>query len=78
LARSNATHCFIGGPKRRKQPERYVQWGLKWLEYIDKKLKVKYKKIMEKSNENIIFSWFGFECFSGNLAFFCTGNVSMA
>jgi hypothetical protein len=25
LARRNAAHCFIGGPKRRKQPERYVQ-----------------------------------------------------
>jgi hypothetical protein len=24
LARRNAAHCFIGGPKRRKQPERYV------------------------------------------------------
>jgi hypothetical protein len=26
LARRNATHCFIGGPKRRKQPERYAQY----------------------------------------------------
>jgi hypothetical protein len=26
LARRNATHCFMGGPKRRKQPERYVQF----------------------------------------------------
>jgi hypothetical protein len=29
LARRNATHCFMGGPKRRKQPERYVQCALK-------------------------------------------------
>jgi hypothetical protein len=27
LARRNATHCFMGGPKRRKQPERYVPLG---------------------------------------------------
>jgi hypothetical protein len=25
LARRNAAHCFMGGPKRRKQPERYAQ-----------------------------------------------------
>jgi hypothetical protein len=28
LARRNSAHCFIGGPKRRKQPERYAQLGL--------------------------------------------------
>jgi predicted nucleotidyltransferase len=26
LARRNATHCFIGGPKRHIQPERYAKW----------------------------------------------------
>jgi hypothetical protein len=25
LARRNATHCFMGGPKRQIQPERYTQ-----------------------------------------------------
>jgi hypothetical protein len=29
LARRNATHCFMGGPKRHIQPERYVQFVLK-------------------------------------------------
>jgi hypothetical protein len=29
LARRNATHCFIGGPKRHIQPERYVPLCLK-------------------------------------------------
>jgi hypothetical protein len=24
FARRNAAHCFMGGPKRRKQPERYA------------------------------------------------------
>jgi hypothetical protein len=24
---------LFGPPNRRKQPERYVQWGLKWFEY---------------------------------------------
>jgi hypothetical protein len=28
LARRNAAHCFIGGPKRRKQPERYAKFGM--------------------------------------------------
>jgi hypothetical protein len=28
LTRRNAMHCFIGGPKRRKQPEHYVQCPL--------------------------------------------------
>jgi hypothetical protein len=28
LARRNAAHCFMGGPKHRKQPERYAQFGL--------------------------------------------------
>jgi hypothetical protein len=28
LARRNATHCFMGGPKRRKQPERYTKYAL--------------------------------------------------
>jgi hypothetical protein len=28
LARRNATHCFIGGPKRHIQPERYAQLPL--------------------------------------------------
>jgi hypothetical protein len=36
LARRNATHCFMGGPKHRKQPERYVQYGLKFFKCIDK------------------------------------------
>jgi hypothetical protein len=31
LAHRNATHCFIGGPKRRKQPERYAPFVLKLL-----------------------------------------------
>jgi hypothetical protein len=41
LARRNAAHCFIGGPKRRKQPERYTPFCLKffgkWLtkNYLD-------------------------------------------
>jgi hypothetical protein len=26
LARRNPPGCFIGGPKRRKQPERYAQY----------------------------------------------------
>jgi hypothetical protein len=26
LARRNAAHCFMGGPKRHIQPERYAQW----------------------------------------------------
>jgi hypothetical protein len=26
LARRNATHCFMGGPKRHIQPERYVKY----------------------------------------------------
>jgi hypothetical protein len=30
LSRRNATHCFMGGPKRRKQPERYVPFFLKF------------------------------------------------
>jgi hypothetical protein len=30
LARRNTAHCFIGGPKRRKQPERYVQLNLEF------------------------------------------------
>jgi hypothetical protein len=34
FARRNATHCFMSGPKRQIQPERYVQWGLKWLEIL--------------------------------------------
>jgi hypothetical protein len=44
-ARKNASHFSLSGAKKRHiQPERYVQWGLKWLEYIDKKIKVKYKR----------------------------------
>jgi hypothetical protein len=31
LARRNASHCFIGGPKRHIQPERYAKWGLKFV-----------------------------------------------
>jgi hypothetical protein len=29
LARRNAAHCFMGGPKRRKQPERYATYRKK-------------------------------------------------
>jgi hypothetical protein len=32
LARRNAAHCFMGGPKRRKQPERYVPFFGKFCE----------------------------------------------
>jgi hypothetical protein len=28
LARRNATHCFMGGPKRQIQPERYAKFGM--------------------------------------------------
>jgi hypothetical protein len=28
LARRNATHCFMGGPKRHIQPERYAPFFL--------------------------------------------------
>jgi hypothetical protein len=31
LARRNATHCFMGGPKRHIQPERYAKWDLNLL-----------------------------------------------
>jgi hypothetical protein len=30
LARRNATHCFIGGPKRHIQPERYAKYPPKF------------------------------------------------
>jgi hypothetical protein len=30
----NASHCPITRPKRRKQPERYVKWGLNWLKIL--------------------------------------------
>jgi hypothetical protein len=30
LARRNASHCFIGGPKRHIQPERYTPFCLKF------------------------------------------------
>jgi hypothetical protein len=42
LARRNATHCFIGGPKRRKQPERYAPFFEFFLKNIDKKIKRMY------------------------------------
>jgi hypothetical protein len=28
LARRNAPHCFMGGPKRHIQPERYAKFGM--------------------------------------------------
>jgi hypothetical protein len=31
LARRNATHCFMGGPKRHIQPERYATLVLNFL-----------------------------------------------
>jgi hypothetical protein len=31
LARRNAAHCFMGGPKCRKQPERYMTYALKFV-----------------------------------------------
>jgi hypothetical protein len=31
LARRKPTVCFMGGPKRHIQPERYAKWGLKLL-----------------------------------------------
>jgi hypothetical protein len=34
LARRNASHCFMGGPKRHIQPERYVQFGLNYYKFI--------------------------------------------
>jgi hypothetical protein len=41
LARRNAAHCFMGGPKRRKQPERYVQFfGLKSVENLEKTIQI--------------------------------------
>jgi hypothetical protein len=46
LARRNAAHCFMGGPKRHIQPERYAKLGLKFVGYcgktIDKILKINY------------------------------------
>jgi hypothetical protein len=40
LARRNATHCFIGGPKRHIQPERYAQYTLKFVGIYKKSLKM--------------------------------------
>jgi hypothetical protein len=37
LARRNAAHCFMGGPKSHIQPERYAKCGLKFVENILKK-----------------------------------------
>jgi hypothetical protein len=48
LARRNATHCFMGGPKRHIQPERYAKLGLKFVENYE-------KKYLIKSNGNDIF-----------------------
>jgi hypothetical protein len=31
LTRRNATHCFMGGPKRHIQPERYVQLPIEFV-----------------------------------------------
>jgi hypothetical protein len=36
LARRKPTVCFIGGPKRHIQPERYAKWGLKFSEKFQK------------------------------------------
>jgi hypothetical protein len=36
LARRNATHCFMGGPKRHIQPERYAPYRLNGLEFFGK------------------------------------------
>jgi hypothetical protein len=35
----NASHCPITRPKRRKQPERYVSFGLKFVGKYRKKIK---------------------------------------
>jgi hypothetical protein len=32
LARRNAAHCFMGGPKRQIQPERYTPFFLEFSE----------------------------------------------
>jgi hypothetical protein len=36
LARRNATHCFMGGPKRHIQPERYATYAQKILKKMEK------------------------------------------
>jgi hypothetical protein len=51
LARRNASHCFMGGPKRHIQPERYVQLRLK---FVEKYTENSIDKIMENS---IIKQW---------------------
>jgi hypothetical protein len=38
LARRNATHCFMGGPKRHIQPERYATFDLIFFEKIIQKI----------------------------------------
>jgi hypothetical protein len=50
LARRNAAHCFMGGPKRRKQPERYAQYGPKIFciflkNAVDKNIEFNYNKL---------------------------------
>jgi hypothetical protein len=38
LARRNPAGCFMGGPKRRKQPKRYAKLRLKFFENIIQKI----------------------------------------
>ncbi|MDR1468944.1 MAG: hypothetical protein LBT00_06590, partial [Spirochaetaceae bacterium] len=50
------TVCLLAQPKRRKQPERYVKYGLKYSEYNDKILvtyltKNQIFEIIEKQGE---------------------------
>jgi hypothetical protein len=57
LARRNATHCFIGGPKHRKQPERYVQWVLKFCKKnidINKKYGIMINALKNIEKENFM------------------------
>jgi hypothetical protein len=48
LTRRNATHCFMGGPKRRKQPERYAQL-LPEIKMYKKTYRIKYYCINTKN-----------------------------
>jgi hypothetical protein len=40
LARRNATHCFMGGPKRHIQPERYAKSTHKIVEILKNNLTI--------------------------------------
>jgi hypothetical protein len=55
-AARNPTGFFIVPPKRRKQPERYAQFFLNWLEkLIDRKNKVLYKNVWRKKSWQRLF-----------------------